>query len=240
MPSRRRWNFNKYLVDRRGRVVARFGAGNEPDASELTQKLEAVLCCRSVRTRTYVPVVSAGRIPPRLQGDLGELSALAWLADQGAEVFLPIGHSRDIDLIAIFGEKVLRVQVKTSTVVLRNRRYEVTLATRGGNQSWNGLVKRFSSERCDYLFVHVGDGRRWFIPSAVVDGGSAMIVGGPKYAAFEVDRGRSLSVLAEQRLARLADSGGVPERSKGSDCKSDGSAFAGSNPAPAIASLHLL
>ena len=26
--------------------------------------------------------------------------------------------------------------------------------------------------------------------------------------------------------------GGFPERSKGSDCKSDGNAFAGSNPAP--------
>ena len=26
--------------------------------------------------------------------------------------------------------------------------------------------------------------------------------------------------------------GGVPERSKGSDCKSDGSAFGGSNPPP--------
>ena len=69
---------------------------------------------------------------PRLQGDIGELSALAWLADQGADVFVPIGHSRDVDLIAIFGEHLLRVQVKTSTVVvLSNRRYEVTLATRG-------------------------------------------------------------------------------------------------------------
>jgi cytochrome c len=28
------------------------------------------------------------------------------------------------------------------------------------------------------------------------------------------------------------DAGGVPERSKGSDCKSDGSAFEGSNPSP--------
>lgn len=28
--------------------------------------------------------------------------------------------------------------------------------------------------------------------------------------------------------------GGFPERSKGSDCKSDGNAFAGSNPAPPI------
>ena len=178
------------------------------------------------------------RIPPRLQGDIGELSALGWLADQGADVFVPIGHSRDVGLIAIFGEHLLRVQVKTSTGVLSNRRYEVTLATRGGNRSWNGLVKRFSSKRCDYLFAHVGDGRRWFIPSGAVDGGSGIILGGPKYAAFGVDRGRPLAALADNRGARLAGPGGVPERSKGSDCKSDGSAFAGSNPAPAIVSLR--
>jgi len=30
--------------------------------------------------------------------------------------------------------------------------------------------------------------------------------------------------------------GGVPERSKGSDCKSDGSAFEGSNPSPSTIS----
>ncbi len=33
-------NFNKYLVDRRGNVVVRFGAGTEPDAAELTGRLE--------------------------------------------------------------------------------------------------------------------------------------------------------------------------------------------------------
>jgi glutathione peroxidase len=37
------WNFNKYLVDRRGRVVARFGAGTEPDAAELRERLRKVL-----------------------------------------------------------------------------------------------------------------------------------------------------------------------------------------------------
>ena len=43
----------------------------------------------------------------------------------------------------------------------RNRRWEVTLCTRGGNQSWNGLVKYLEPTRCDYLFVLVGDGREW-------------------------------------------------------------------------------
>ncbi len=37
------WNFNKYLVDRRGKVVARYGAGTEPDAAELAARLRKLL-----------------------------------------------------------------------------------------------------------------------------------------------------------------------------------------------------
>ncbi|HST34813.1 MAG TPA: group I intron-associated PD-(D/E)XK endonuclease [Solirubrobacteraceae bacterium] len=88
------------------------------------------------------------RISPRRQGDLGELSAMEWLGSQGYAVFYPIGHSPDIDLIADDGRVLQRVQVKTTTQ-WRNRRWEVTLCPRGGNQSWNGLVKRFSASRCD-------------------------------------------------------------------------------------------
>ena len=36
----------------------------------------------------------------RLQGDLGEASAIEWLTRQGATVSLPVGHSPDYDLIA--------------------------------------------------------------------------------------------------------------------------------------------
>jgi glutathione peroxidase-family protein len=34
---------DKYLVDRRGRGVARFGAGTEPDAPELLERLDKLL-----------------------------------------------------------------------------------------------------------------------------------------------------------------------------------------------------
>ena len=129
--------------------------------------------------------------------------------------------------------ELISVQVKTSTVC-REGRYEVTLATRGGNRSWNGLVKRFDPGRCDYLFVHVGDGRRWFIPSAAVEGGTGILLGGPKYQMYEVEPDRPLTVLASGRIGTLARPGGVPERSNGRGCKPRGSAFAGSNPAPAI------
>jgi hypothetical protein len=128
----------------------------------------------------------------REQGDVGERAAAVWLLLQAdTSVFVPFGHSPDTDLVAIMSGRLLRVQVKTSTVRINNGRYAVQLATRGGNQSWSGLVKRFSSSRCDFLFVLVGDGRQWFIPAASVEGGTSIIVGGPKYAPFEVDRGRS-------------------------------------------------
>ena len=48
--------------------------------------------------------------------------------------------------------------------------------------------------RCDYLFAHCADGRRWFIPAPVVEGGTAIQLGGPKYAEYEVARGRPLLV----------------------------------------------
>ena len=70
------------------------------------------------------------------------------------------------------------------------------VCTKGGNQSWNGVVKRFSAARCDRLFVLVADGRRWFIPASEVGGGSAIMLGGPKYAAYEVEPGRPLSAAA--------------------------------------------
>lgn len=37
------WNFNKFLVDPQGRVVARYGAPVDPQSGELTQKLESIL-----------------------------------------------------------------------------------------------------------------------------------------------------------------------------------------------------
>ncbi len=128
---------------------------------------------------------------PRRQGDLGEFSAMEWLGSRGYPVWIPLGHSPDCDLVTRIDGRLVSVQVKTSTV-RRNDRFEVTICTRGGNRSWSGLVKHFSSERCDWLFVLVADGRRWFIPAAVVEGGSGILLGGPKYAAYEVESGRPL------------------------------------------------
>jgi PD-(D/E)XK endonuclease len=130
-------------------------------------------------------------ITSQRQGDLGEASALEWLVSQGAYVFVPFGHSPNCDLMADMDGWPIRVQVKTSRY-RRKSGYEVALATRGGNQSWTGVAKLFESSRCDYVFVVVADGRRWFIPAAEIAARHSIVVGGATWSRFEVDPGRPL------------------------------------------------
>jgi PD-(D/E)XK endonuclease len=94
---------------------------------------------------------------PRRQGDIGEAAAIAWLTRAGYGVWIPLGHSPDVDLIAQKDDRLFRVQVKTSTA-WRNDRYEVSLATKGGNQSWSGRVKTIDPGA---LRVSVRTRRRW-------------------------------------------------------------------------------
>ena len=67
--------------------------------------------------------------------------------------------------------------------------FAVAVCTRGGNQSWSGTTKRFDPRRCDYVFVHVGDGRRWFILASRIEGETAIAIGGRKYSEFEIEPG---------------------------------------------------
>ncbi len=129
---------------------------------------------------------------PRKQGDAGELSAIQWLIWAGASVYLPFGHNPDVDLVADLDGRLVRVQVKTSIFSPREGRFDVALRTSGGNQSWSRISKRLDPSRYDYVFVHVGDGRRWFIPATELGGTTAIVVGGPKYSEFEVDPGAPL------------------------------------------------
>lgn len=122
---------------------------------------------------------------PRKQGDIGEGIALAWLMQQGYGVWVPFGHSPDCDLLAQKENELYRIQVKTSSLFQRNR-WVVATCTRGGNRSWNGVIKRLEETRFDYLFVVVGDWRCWFIPASEVNGRSGISLGGPKYSEFEI------------------------------------------------------
>lgn len=155
----------------------------------------------------------------RAQGDLGEFSAMEWLASQGALVWIPLGHSPDADLIGEIGGRSFRVQVKTSTqcgsTPQGHHRWRVMIATNGGNQSWSGAAKTFDPEQVDFLFVLVGDGRRWLIPAQAIESQRQIALGGAKYAEFEIGRGTAIERLVypdtSPGLESRSDSGGAPE-----------------------------
>jgi hypothetical protein len=117
----------------------------------------------------------------------------------GATVLIPFGHSPDFDLVAEAHGRLLRFQVKTSTqwrpTAEGQQRSVVTLATKGGNQSWNGISKCLDPSRFEYLFVLTADGRRWFIPSTVVEAQTRITLGGPNYSEFEIEPGRPIRRL---------------------------------------------
>ncbi|HSI81143.1 MAG TPA: group I intron-associated PD-(D/E)XK endonuclease [Solirubrobacterales bacterium] len=153
------------------------------------------------------------------QGDLGEASAIEWLTSIGATVLIPFGHSPHFDLVAeIEDSRLVRVQVKTS-VCRRvtpdgHGRWAVTLVTNGGNRSWSGVAKKLDPRRFDYLFVLVGDGRRWLIPSPAIKASTGIILGGPKFSEFEVEPGTPVAKLVygpERHASRIErPSGGAP------------------------------
>jgi len=135
------------------------------------------------------------------QGDKGELSAMSWYVGLGCSIYVPVGHSPDADFIADDGVRLIRVQVKTCGYREKDR-WAVTICTRGGNQSWSGLVKRFTAARCDALFVVTVDGRRWCIPADAVEGTTKVFLGGRKYAEFEVEPGSPLSASQAPQTLR--------------------------------------
>lgn len=144
---------------------------------------------------------------------------MEWLASKGALVWTPMSHSPDVDLMADFDGRLVRIQVKTSTLRVSTpkgrERWNVSIATRGGNQSWSGATKQFDPQKVDYLFALVGDGRRWMIPAQAIEAQSQVALGAPTYAGFEIERGTPIDQVvypdSPARLELPPQRGGAPE-----------------------------
>ena len=142
---------------------------------------------------------------------------MEWLASKGAHIWVPLGHSPDVDLMAEIDSRICRVQVKTSTQSAETpkgrRRWRVMIATNGGNQSWSKTTKTFDPANVDFLFALVGDGRRWFIPAASIEAQRQVALGGSKYSEFEIERGQPIERLIYPDEATALES---PSRIRGS------------------------
>lgn len=101
---------------------------------------------------------------PRKQGEIGLGAAIAWFADHGWSVSIPLADNQPYDLVVDEGDGPKRVQVKTTTHRTPYGRYAVQLNTRGGNQSLH-TAKPFDPANSDLLFVLTDDRSQYLIPT---------------------------------------------------------------------------
>ncbi len=124
------------------------------------------------------------RANPREQGLLGLTDAIGWFGRQGWSVSLPLIDSQPYDLIVDDGTRLQRVQVKTTTYRSRYGVFVVSLATRGGNQSFH-TSKDFDPASCELLFVLTDDEQRYLIPTSKLRGRTTTNLG-EHYEAYRL------------------------------------------------------
>lgn len=114
----------------------------------------------------------------RHQGDWGLMHAMQYFISEGYECFVPLSEATRVDLVVMREQEILRVQVKTSTYsATEGRSHDVTLATSGGNQSWNRAIKTLSAEEVDVVFIWCSNETYWLFPISELEGKRAITVG---------------------------------------------------------------
>lgn len=116
------------------------------------------------------------RANPREQGLIGLTDAIAWFGRHGWSVSLPLIDSQPYDLIVDDGQRLGRVQVKTTTYRSRNGVYVVSLATRGGNQSFH-TSRGFDPSSCELLYVLTDAAERYLIPTGTISARTSLTLG---------------------------------------------------------------
>lgn len=123
------------------------------------------------------------------QGDIGVAKAIYYYSACGYIVSIPATDNSRYDLLVDKNGKINRVQVKTSSYKIASGSYEVQLKTTGGNQSWQGIVKKISAEEIDILFIVCEDGSMYEIAPEIFDNRTTITLG-KNYESFRVELDR--------------------------------------------------
>jgi hypothetical protein len=121
---------------------------------------------------------------PREQGLLGLTDAIQWFGQRGWSISMPLIDSQPYDLVADDGERLYRVQVKTTTRRTRYGIFVVQLCTRGGNQSFH-TSKTFDPLSCDLLFALTDDRDRYLVPASMITSRTTLSLG-DRMAAYRL------------------------------------------------------
>lgn len=131
------------------------------------------------------------RANPPEQGLIGVTDAIRHFGGLGWSINVPLTDSQPYDLVVDDGQRLHRVQVKTTTYRARSGTFVVQVCTNGANQSFT-TAKLFDPSAYDLLYVLTDDGDRYLIPAAMV----------------QVTR--SLTLGRRVEACRVRDDGGLP------------------------------
>jgi hypothetical protein len=123
------------------------------------------------------PAGTIWRANPREQGLIGLTDAIAYFGGIGWSVSMPLIDSQPYDLVVDDGDRLQRVQVKTTTRRSPGGRFLVQLCTRGGNRSFH-TTKHVDPAASELLYVLTDDRTRYLIPTAVIDARSVLTLNG--------------------------------------------------------------
>ena len=163
------------------------------------------------------------------------MSAIDWLTWNGYSIYLPFGHSPDVDFVADRG---------TGSSASRSRPHRRLPQRPLGGHDLHArrqpeLERRDQASRCPPIRRALRPRRRRPPMADARDGGRRADRPDPRRTEVGTPRSGAESGLrldpapTRARSTLSAAHGGIPERSNGCGCKPHGTAFAGSNPAPA-------
>lgn len=117
----------------------------------------------------------------KFQGNVGVGSAIAYFAERGYGISIPLTDCLPYDIVIDIGGKLKKVQVKTTAARSKYGIFVVDLRTNGGQSR---LTKKlFDKSSVDFLFVLTENGTRYLVPSDSI-GGIGGISLGEKYRQF--------------------------------------------------------
>jgi len=99
----------------------------------------------------------------RKQGDIGLGCAIRRFTILGHTVAVPLTDSQPYDLLVDVGDKIHRVQVKSTRFKKRGGSFYVSLTLKGGNRSGR-TITAFDKTLVDSVYIVTGDGVEYWIP----------------------------------------------------------------------------
>ena len=127
----------------------------------------------------------------KMQATIGMGKAIDYFVSNGFVVSVPLIDGQDYDLVVEEpnDHRLLKVQVKTTSVRNKRGAYVVALRTAGGNSKINFIHKTGDKTDYDLLFAVTSNGEKYLIPHALFRESKSCITLGKKYAKHKVKCG---------------------------------------------------